>query len=72
MNIPGKRTEREQATRFGRSPRTLQLWRKLGLISYTKIGPTILYDDKDEAEFLKMREHRAVRGRRAQPTTASA
>ena len=61
--IPGYRTEPEQAKRLGRTPRTLQLWRLQGLIGYTKVGPTVLYTDENEREFLKSREVAPVRAR---------
>jgi hypothetical protein len=61
--IPGYRTEPEQAKRLGRTVRTLQLWRLRGLIGYTKVGPTILYTNKHEREFLKSREVTPLRSR---------
>jgi len=61
--IPGYRTEPEQAKRLGRTVRTLQLWRAQGLIGYTKVGPTVLYTDENEAEFLKSKEVAPVRAR---------
>ena len=62
--IPGYRTEPEQAKRLGRTVRTLQLWRLRGLIGYTKVGPTVLYTDDHEREFLKSREVAPVRSRK--------
>jgi hypothetical protein len=62
-SIPGYRTEPEQAKRFGRTPRTLQLWRLQGLIGYTKVGPTVLYSDDNEREFLKSRAIAPARSR---------
>jgi hypothetical protein len=61
--IPGYRTEPEQAKRLGRTVRTLQLWRLRGLIGYTKVGPTVLYTEENEREFLKSREIAPVRSR---------
>jgi hypothetical protein len=61
--IPGYRTEAEQAKRLGRTVRTLQLWRLRGLIGHTKIGPTVLYTDENEREFLKSRAIAPVRPR---------
>ena len=61
--IPGYRTEREQAERFGRKVRTLQLWRLQGRIGFTKVGPTVLYTDENEREFLKTRAVAPVRSR---------
>jgi hypothetical protein len=61
--IPGYRTESEQAKRLGRTVRTLQLWRLKGRIGYTKVGPTVLYTDENEREFLKSREVAPVRPR---------
>ena len=62
--IPGYRTEAEQAKRLGRTVRTLQLWRLRGLIGHTKVGPTVLYTDENEREFMKSREVAAVRSRK--------
>jgi len=64
MRIPGYRTEAEQAKRLGRTVRTLQLWRLRGLIGHTKVGPTVLYTDENEREFMKSREVAAVRSRK--------
>jgi hypothetical protein len=64
MNIPGYLTEAEQAARLGKRPRTLQLWRKLGIgPAYTRSGRTVLYTDEAEKEYLKAQEQTPVRSR---------
>ena len=64
MNLPGFRTELEQAERLGLTPRTLQNWRLSGKgLRYVKYGNTILYPEEAEAEFLKSREIAPVRSR---------
>jgi hypothetical protein len=64
MNLPGYRTEPEQAERLGLTPRTLQAWRLSGRgLRHVKYGNTILYPEAAEAEFLKSREIAPVRSR---------
>jgi hypothetical protein len=65
MNLPGYRTEPEQAERLGLTPRTLQAWRLSGWgLRHVKYGNTILYPEAAEAEFLKSKEIAPVRARK--------
>jgi hypothetical protein len=64
MNIPGYRTEPEQAKRLGLTQRTLQSWRLAGIgLRHVKYGNKVLYPEDAEKEFLKSREIAPVRSR---------
>jgi hypothetical protein len=63
-NIPGFRTEEEEAARFNKAPRTLQLWRKLGSgPPYIKVGSTILYPIEEGEKWLRDQVQQPVRSR---------
>jgi hypothetical protein len=74
MNIPGYRTEAEQAERLGVTTRTLAGWRaqRKGP-RWVKLGQRVLYPDDADIEWLKANEQRPVREeRRRQYRTAAA
>jgi hypothetical protein len=69
--VEGYRTEAEQAARLGKKPRTLALWRKLGIgPRYVRFGNSILYSFDAETEFLKSKEVAPVRSRSRRMKTA--
>jgi hypothetical protein len=66
MTISGYITEAELADRWDKSPRTLQLWRQHRQgPPWTKLGKTIIYNEKSADDWLKSQERQPVRSRRA-------
>lgn len=66
MNIPGYRTDAEQAQRINRTTRTLASWRKRGIgPRWVKLGKTVLYPEDGDIDWLKANEQQPVRERRA-------
>ena len=67
MQIPGYRTEAEQATRLGKTIRTLRSWRKRGIgPTWTKAGKTVVYPENSDRDWLRSNEQTPVRERHTQ------
>ena len=71
MNIPGYRTEAEQAERLGKTTRTLASWRKQGIgPRWVKAGSSVLYPENSDVEWLKANEQQPVRERQRKARAA--
>jgi len=65
MNIPGYRTDSEQAQRINRTTRTLASWRRRGIgPRWVKLGKSVLYPEDGDIDWLKANEQHPVRERR--------
>lgn len=71
-NIPGHKTEAEKAKQYGKSVRTLQLWRQKRIgPPYIKLGNTVLYPDDEDEKYLRDLVQQPVRSRRSARSNAA-
>lgn len=65
-NIPGYRTEAEAAKKYGKTVRTMQLWRQQRVgPPYVKLGNTVMYPDPEGDKWLRDQVQQPVRSRRS-------
>ena len=64
--LPGYKTESEKAAEYGKSVRTMQLWRQKRIgPPFVKLGNTVLYPDSEDEKWLRDQLQQPVRSRRA-------